>query len=93
MDFDLRFTDVFLKRFNSITKNDQQLKRRVKKTLELLQLDPYYPSLHTHKVINDQWGEVLSSRVTGDIRIIWTFDKENRLILILLEIGGHDEVY
>ena len=93
MNFDLRFSDQFLKHYNSLIKKDSQLKQRVKKTIELLETNPYYPSLHTHKVFIDELGEVLSSRVSGDIRIIWTFDKNNRLILILLEIGGHNEVY
>jgi len=31
-----------------------------------------------------------SSKVTGDLRIIWNFDKNNNLFLILLDLGGHE---
>ncbi len=30
-------------------------------------------------------GQRWSSSVTGDIRIIWDYDNENRLIILLLE--------
>ena len=93
MEFNLRFSDNFLKQYNSLTKKDPLLKQKVKKLLKIIQVNPYYPGLHTHKVNNPTWGEVLSSRVTGDIRLIWTFDNNKRLTLIVLEIGRHDEVY
>jgi len=38
-------------------------------------------------------GEVCSSRITGDIRLIWEYNQENEIEIILLTIGGHDRVY
>ncbi len=51
-------------------------------------LDPYYPSLKTHKVDITNFGVVYSSRVTGDIRIVWKY--LNRDTIVILTTGGHD---
>ena len=59
------------------------------KTLQLLRQNPHYPSLRSHRVNTRFLGEHWSSRVTGDIRIIWDFENGNHLVILLLDIGGH----
>lgn len=87
--FDLLTTKGFDKTYVIITKGDQKLQKRVQKVFKLLRLDPFYPSLKTHKANTKNYGEKWSSRVSGDIRIIWDYDSENKLIILLLDIGGH----
>ncbi len=87
--FDLLTTKDFDKTYVIITKGDQKLQKRIQKVLKLLEQNPSYPSLKTHKVTTKNYGDKWSSWVTGDIRIIWDYDRENRLIILLLDIGGH----
>jgi len=87
--FDLLTTKDFDKTYVIITKGDQKLQKRVQKVFKLLRLDPFYPSLKTHKANTRNYGEKWSNRASGDVRIIWDYDSENRLIILLLDIGGH----
>lgn len=91
-NYQLRATAEFEKRLRKLLKLDQALAQRVGKTLKQLALDPFYPGLKTHKAFAVNHGEAYTSRVTGDIRIIWEFDKQGAAI-VLLTIGGHDFVY
>ena len=54
-----------------------------------LSQDPFYKGLRTHKVNTKKLGLKYSSRVDGDLRIIWSFDSNKNLIIDLLDIGGH----
>ncbi len=55
----------------------------------LLAKDPFAASLKTHKVNSKNHGMQYSSRVDGDLRLIWNFDSENNLVIIIADIGGH----
>ncbi len=87
--FDLLTTKDFDKTYVVITKGDQKLQKRIQTVLKLLKQSPSYPSLKTHKTSTKSFGEKWSSWATGDIRIIWDYDNKNRLIILLLDIGGH----
>ncbi len=87
--FDLLITKDFDKTYVIISKGNQELQKRIQKVLRQLAQNPSYPSLKTHKVTTRNYGEKWSSWVTGDIRIIWDYDSENRLTILLLDIGGH----
>ena len=89
----LRRTTHFAKSYKKVIRNNKKLLSIIDEVLRRLSTDPFGTSLRTHKVKSVLFGEVYSSRVTGDIRIIWIFDQNKKFILILLEIGGHDEVY
>lgn len=86
--YELQTTSNFRKRYKKLAEKNKKLQNSVQKTLELLRVNPKYKSLRTHKVFLSQYGEVYSSFVTGDIRIIW-MQVENKLIILLLDIGGH----
>lgn len=55
----------------------------------LLAKDPFAKSLKTHKVNSKNHGMQYSSRIDGDLRLIWNFDSENNLVIIIADIGGH----
>ena len=86
--YELQTTSNFRKRYKNLAEKNKKLQDSVQKTLDLLRLNPKYKSLKTHKVFLSQYGEVYSSFVTGDIRIIW-LQVETKLIILLLDIGGH----
>ena len=85
----LRFLDSFKPTYNAIIKGELEKEKRTKKALNFLRQDPFYPSLKSHKVNTRSFGEKWSSWITSDIRIIWDFDKENKMIIILLAIITH----
>jgi len=82
-------TKKFDKRFVQITKKNKQIKKKILVALEKIRQNPYNPSLRSHKVNARSLGVKWSSFVTKDIRIIWDFDKNNDMILIMLTLGSH----
>jgi mRNA-degrading endonuclease YafQ of YafQ-DinJ toxin-antitoxin module len=87
-------TPSFKKQLYKLVIKDRALKVRIETTLQKLTDNPFYSGLKSHIVDkNETYGKIWSSRVTGDVRILWTFSPKQELVLILLEIGGHDEVY
>lgn len=91
--YTLTFTEPFKEHYDHLVKKDPSLRKRMKKALQLLENDPKHPSLKSHQVNTLNYGIKWSARVTGDLRVIWEYDKENRLTLLLLEIGGHSGKY
>lgn len=89
---ELEFTTRSRKHYEKLTKADPRLVVAIAKTLDLLRRDPKDRRLSTHKVHISEFGKVYSSRVTGDLRIIWNYAKEVLLIYVL-EIGGHSGRY
>lgn len=87
--FTLVFTKDFDERYIFLSKENKNLEKKIRKALHLLEQNPTYPSLKTHKVASKNYGQKWSSRVTGDLRIIWDYDSQDRLIILLLDIGGH----
>lgn len=87
--YELFSIEDFDKSYSKVTKGDKILGKRIQKTLILLKENPEYPSLKSHKVYTKSFGRCWSSWVTGDIRIIWNFDEENRLLILLLAVAEH----
>lgn len=87
--FTLIFTKNFDETYTAIIKNNKEIEKKVRKALHFLSQDPFYPSLKTHRANTKNYGEKWSSWATGDIRIVWDYDTENRLVIILLDIGKH----
>ncbi len=88
MKYLLNFSRNFSAQYKNISKN-KIIRKKINKALDLLVTDPFSPSLKTHKANTRIYGYRYSSSVTGDLRIIWDFDKENSLLLLLLAIGSH----
>lgn len=87
---------AYKKKVKKLIKGNPLLRNRIDKTKDLLSVDPFYPSLRTHNVATLKNVLKFSSHVTGDLRIIWRFEKDNNTIIFLITIGGHsgkDKVY
>lgn len=78
--FAIVYSKSFKKQYKKLIKNNPQMEKRIDTALMKLSQNPEQIS---HKV-----GNFWSSRVTGDIRIIWEY-KQGELTLLLLKIGGH----
>ncbi len=82
-------TPTFDETYKKLIKGNQEKEKRTQKAIDLMRKDPFYPSLKSHKVNTRNFGEKWSSWITGDLRIIWDFDKEEELIIILFAITKH----
>lgn len=93
--FTLKITATFVATREKIAGSDETLNNRIKTTLQKLAINPAHPSLQSHKVNTRNYGIRWSSWVTGDLRIIWDYDTEQRLVIVLLDIDTHsgDKVY
>lgn len=82
-------TKTFDESYKKTIKVDKEKIKRTQKALNLLQQNPLYPSLKSHKVNTRSFRERWSSWVTGNLRIIWDFDAEQQLVILLLAITEH----
>lgn len=84
-------TKRFEREYKKLTRYNKILRNKIQEKTLALESDPFDKTLKTRKVDLPEFGLVYSSRVNGDIRIIWDF--EGDIIILLLTIGGHDYVY
>jgi addiction module RelE/StbE family toxin len=89
--YQLVFTETYLKREKDFIKRHPDLIERYKKTMRLLEINPFHPSLRLHKLKGKQ-KDYYSASITISYRVIITFRVEGNEI-ILIDVGHHDEVY
>jgi mRNA interferase YafQ len=85
----------FKKSFKRLLKKNPQLQDKILAVLELLGNDPFTPSLKSHKLTGQLQG-LWSCSVAYDCRIIFAFKKDSvteENLIVLIDIGSHDEVY
>ena len=80
----------FKKVYRKKVKNDVELKGRFWDAVEMFIKDPFYPRLRTHKLTGRLEG-LWAFSVSFDCRVIFKFLSKTEILLI--DIGGHDEVY
>ncbi len=85
----------FKRSLKRLTRKNPQLKDKVSEILDLLSVDPFTPSLKSHKLTGqlDGWW---SCTVSYDCRIIFGFEEDSEKSedrILLIDIGSHDEVY
>jgi mRNA-degrading endonuclease YafQ of YafQ-DinJ toxin-antitoxin module len=86
VSWDQGFKRVYRKK----VKNDAELKGRFWNTVEMFAKDPFHPRLRTHKLTGRLEG-LWAFSVSFDCRVIFKFLSKTEILLI--DIGGHDEVY
>jgi len=83
--------DQGLKRiYKKKVKNNEELKKRFWETMKLFLQEPFNTHLRTHKLTGKLEG-LWAFSVTYDCRVIFKFIDKDKILLI--DIGGHDEVY
>ncbi|SFR53979.1 type II toxin-antitoxin system RelE/ParE family toxin [Thiomicrospira sp. ALE5] len=84
-------TDEYFKKLKKFIKKHPDILPRYIKTIEILEVDPFHPSLRLHK-LQGQLGEYYSVSINMKYRVVIDFLlKDNEIIPI--DIGSHDEVY
>lgn len=89
------WNNSFKRAFKRLIKRNPQLGDKIFSVLELLANDPFSPPLKAHK-LRGQLEGLWACWVEFDCRIIYTFDQDNETqeeLIVLIDIGTHDEVY
>ena len=85
------YTDSYVKRAAKFIKKHPELLSQYEKTLKLLELNPYHPSLRLHK-LRGKLSKLHSVSINISYRISIYFLVEDDKI-IPVAIGSHDDVY
>lgn len=86
-NFVLHHTSEYERDFKKIARKDKLLASKVLDVSEKLSVNPFSFGLRTHIVRISSLGRVYSSKVSGDIRILWTLEEDDTVLLH--RIGGH----
>jgi len=87
----LIFTASYVKRAKKFFKHHPELLKHYDKTLKLLEVNPYHPSLRLHK-LEGKLSELYSVSINISYRITLDFII-NQDKIIPINIGTHQDVY
>jgi mRNA-degrading endonuclease YafQ of YafQ-DinJ toxin-antitoxin module len=79
----------YLQKLKKLIKKDSRLEESIETKLKLFMLNFKHPSLRLHKIKSksiDMWSISMDS----DLRILFVYREYG---ILLVDIGGHDEVY
>jgi mRNA interferase YafQ len=85
----------FKRAFRKFTRRNTQLQTKIEKVITKLSEDTFDPTLGTHK-LGGKLADLLACSCGYDCRIIFVIEtdqKTGETIVVLLDIGTHDEVY
>lgn len=91
MTFALVFTETYNRRAAKWLKRHPEVRQQYLKTLQLLELNPFHPSLRLHALVGRLAG-VHSVSINLSYRITLELLIEGQEI-VLLHVGDHDTVY
>ncbi|WP_442764819.1 type II toxin-antitoxin system RelE/ParE family toxin [Sulfurospirillum cavolei] len=91
MPYNITRTDEYFKKSLKFFKKHPEMQSKYEKTLILLSANPHHPSLRLHK-LQGNLKAFYSVSLDLQYRIILDFIIVDEVI-ILLDIGAHDEVY
>ena len=91
MKYKLVFPESYVNRARKFLKKYPEIHGQYRKTLELLELDPFHPSLRFHNLRGHLAG-LSSVSINISYRIVLELIIEGNEIL-LVSIGKHDQVY
>ena len=89
-------TKAFDKAYKKFASKNRQLKTTIAKALIRLENDAFDPALKTHK-LSGNLAAYLACSCGYDCRIVFSIEKDvddpNGEVVLLLDIGTHDDVY
>lgn len=91
MNYKLVFPESYVRKARKFLKKHPEIRGQYRKTLELLELDPFHPSLRLHS-LKGNLGGLSSVSINISYRIVLELIIEGNEIL-LINIGKHDRVY
>jgi mRNA interferase YafQ len=86
---------AFKRAFRKFVKRNPQLQSQIGDILSQMQADVFAPQLGTHKLSGNLSG-LRACSCGYDCRIVFSIEKNkvtNHEVIVLLDIGTHDEVY
>ena len=91
MSFRILYTPGYNRRAARFLKKHPELLPHYEKTLKLLEIDPFHPSLRLHR-LKGPLTELHSASINISYRVTLELVLQDRQI-IPVDIGSHDEVY
>ena len=91
MSYRLIYTKSYIRRAARFIKKHSQLIGQYEKTLKLLELDPFHPSLRLHK-LKGRLSELHAVSINIGYRISIEFFLNEKTI-IPVNVGSHEDVY
>ncbi|MDP3301986.1 MAG: type II toxin-antitoxin system RelE/ParE family toxin [Sulfuricurvum sp.] len=91
MSYKIIIAESYLKKLKKFIKKHPEILERYVKTIEILEINPYHPSLRLHK-LQGKLCEFHSISINMDYRVIIDFIIQDNEI-IPVDIGTHDDVY
>lgn len=91
----LVLTPKFRRAYRKFTKRDKKLRQRIDDALRQMAQDVYLTTLSTHKLSGGLIG-LWACSCGYDCRIVFSLELDpnsNEEVIVLLDIGTHDEVY
>jgi len=83
------FSSHFKRKYKKLLKSGSRLEKKTERFFILMEKTPFDYRLKTHKVVSKTGYNAWSSMITGDLRVIWDFNKTKSGFINLLDIGGH----
>ncbi len=87
----LIYPETYLKKAAKFIKKHPELRGQYQKTLELLELNPYHPSLRLHS-LQGRLSGLSSVSINMGYRIVLELIITEKDI-ILVDVGSHEQVY
>ena len=91
MKYKLVFPESYIRRARKFLKKHPEIHGQYRKALELLELNPYHPSLRLHSLQGNLSG-LSSVSINISYRVVLELIIDGNEIL-LINIGKHDQVY
>jgi mRNA-degrading endonuclease YafQ of YafQ-DinJ toxin-antitoxin module len=91
LNYTLVYPESYIRRARKFLKKHPELRNQYRKTLQLLELDPFHPSLRLHSLQGRLQG-LSSVFINISYRIVIQFVIEGNEIL-LVNVGKHEDVY
>lgn len=85
----IKRTKTFLKTFNKFPRKIQE---KIISRLDLFLSNPNEQILNIHELTGELKG-IKSFNVSGDLRVWYMENKEKEIVLILLKVGTHSQLY
>lgn len=91
MTYQLIYTESYNKRAKKFLRKHPEIHNQYRKTLQLLELNPYHPSLRLHG-LEGKLKSLSSVSINISYRIVLELELKKEEI-VLINIGSHDYVY
>jgi len=89
--YEIKFAEGYEKKAIKFFKKHKDSYEKYKKAIQLLENNPYHPSLRLHK-LQGKLNQFSSVSIDMKYRIVIDFNIVDDVI-ILIDVGSHDDVY